>query len=162
MCKTSVEAVNAKDATTRRSLPTGRDQPTASRLQKWRRPKTADKGFQQPDWGRRHLRKGSPRGSPCCHFGKIKFIIYIAIAIFDIWCGFVFYIGMGLFNSLHKHNVSLWYILTFDQELLVGNYKGLARVERRDQYMPSLSQFQVQRTWLLNTNGQCFNRFQLV
>ena len=86
MSKTSVEAVNAKDATTRRSLPTGRDQPTASRLRKWRRPKTADKGFQQPDWGRRHLRKGSPRGSPCCHFGKIKFIKYIAIAIaiFDI------------------------------------------------------------------------------
>ena len=25
--------------------------------------------------------------------------------------------------------------------------------------MHSLSQFQVQRTWLLNTNGQCFNRF---
>ena len=144
---------------TRRSLQTGRGQPTASRLQKWRRPKTADKGFQQQDWGCRHLRKGSPRGSPCCHFGKIKFIKYIAIAIFDIWCGFVFAIGMGLFNSLHKHNVSLWYILTFDQELLEGNNKGLATVERRDQYMPSLSQFQVQRTWLLNTNGQCFNRF---
>ena len=97
MSKTSVEAVNAKEATNKEFV--NRGQPMTSRLQKWRRPKTADKGFQQQDWGRRHLRKGLPRGSLCCHFGKIKFIKYIAIAIFDIWCGFVFAIGMGLFNS---------------------------------------------------------------
>jgi hypothetical protein len=65
MSKTSVEAVNAKEAT-----------------KKWRRPKTAD--FQQQDRICCHPRKGSARGSPCCHFGKIKFIKYIAIAIFYI------------------------------------------------------------------------------
>ena len=82
MSKTSVEAVNAKEATNKEFV--NRGQPMTSRLQKWRRPKTAD--FQQQDRICCHPRKGSARGSPCCHFGKIKFIKYIAIAIaiFDI------------------------------------------------------------------------------
>ena len=50
MCKTFVEAVNAKDATKKKEF----------------------------------ANKKRPRGSPCCHFGKIKFTKYIAIAIFDI------------------------------------------------------------------------------
>ena len=97
MCKTSVEAVK------RRSLQTGRGQPTASGLQKWRRPKTADKGFQQLDWGCCHLRKSSPRGSPCCHFGKIKFIKYIAMLFLTF--GVDLFLPLGWGCSIYDTNI---------------------------------------------------------
>lgn len=88
---------------TRRSLQTGRGQPTASGLQKWRRPKTADKGFQQLDWGCCHLRKGSPRGSPCCHFGKIKFIKYIAMLFLTF--GVDLFLPLGWGCSIYDTNI---------------------------------------------------------
>ena len=88
---------------TRRSLQTGRGQPTASGLQKWRRPKTADKGFQQQDWGCCHLRKSSPRGSPCCHFGKIKFIEYIAMLFLTF--GVDLFLPLGWGYSIYDTNI---------------------------------------------------------